>query len=197
MAHIDYYFSVLSPFTYLAGDRLERIAEARGATVRYRPLDIIALFGRTGGISPKDRHPARKAYRLQEMRRASAKAGMAMNMAPAHWPTDPVPASTAVISVAAKGGDAGALAHAALRACWAEDRDIADPAVVADLLVGIGEDAAALAPAMDAASAEYDANLEAAVAAGVFGAPFHVVGEELFWGHDRLDDLAAHLAAGD
>ena len=52
MAHIDYYFTVLSPFTYLAGDRLEKIATARGATVSYKPIDIMTLFAEMGGTPP-------------------------------------------------------------------------------------------------------------------------------------------------
>ena len=69
MAHIDYFFSTVSPYTYLAGTRFEEIAAKHGATVTYKPLDLIALFGRTGGTPPKDRHESRQAYRLQEMRR--------------------------------------------------------------------------------------------------------------------------------
>lgn len=57
MSHIDYYFSTISPYTYLAGKRLEEIAAAHGAAIRYRPLDIIALFARTGGTPPAERHP--------------------------------------------------------------------------------------------------------------------------------------------
>jgi 2-hydroxychromene-2-carboxylate isomerase len=98
--------------------------------------------------------------------------------------------------VAQSGGDAGKLAHAFLRAVWAEERDIGDPATVAAILAENGHDAAALAPAMDAAEATYHANTEAALAAGVFGAPFYVVGDERFWGQDRLDYLDEYLARG-
>ena len=52
MAHIDYYFSTLSPFSYLAGTRLEEMAGRHGATITYKPLDIMALFPRTGGLPP-------------------------------------------------------------------------------------------------------------------------------------------------
>ena len=50
MASIDYYFGTVSPWAYLAGDRLERIAERHGASITYRPLDLPALYDRTGGI---------------------------------------------------------------------------------------------------------------------------------------------------
>lgn len=196
MPRIDYYFSVLSPYAYLAGLGLEEIAARHGASITYMPLDIIALFGLTGGTPPRQRHPARQEYRLQELRRASARTGLKLNLKPAFWPTDPLPASKAVIACAAAGGPTGLLAHALLAACWAEERDIADPGVVAEVLEGSGIDAAALAPHLADAEEAYHANLGRAAAAGVFGAPFYIVGEERFWGCDRLDALDRHLAEG-
>ena len=194
MARIDYYFSVLSPFSYLAGLGLEEVAARRGATIAYRPMDIMKLFSETGGIPMPKRHPSRIAYRSQELRRISARRGLAFNLQPAHWPTNPVPASCALIAVAGAGGDAGTLAHAYLRAVWAEERDIGEASVVTAILGAGGNDATALAPAMAAAEATYHANTEAAIAAGVFGAPFYVVDGEVFWGQDRLDYLDDHLA---
>ena len=76
MAHLDYYFSVLSPYAYLAGQRLEKIADAHGLDITYKPLDIMTLFTRTGGLAPKDRHPSRMAYRAQELPRQAKKAGL-------------------------------------------------------------------------------------------------------------------------
>jgi len=116
MAHIDYYFATISPFTYLAGTRLEEIAAKHGASVTYKPLDVAALFGRTGGQPPKDRHESRQAYRLQEMRRQGVKAGLALNLKPAFWPTNPAPSSYAIIAAqaavqAGNCGDFGALVH--------------------------------------------------------------------------------------
>ncbi len=194
MARIDYYFSVLSPFSYLAGLGLEEVAARRGAAIAYRPMDIMKVFAETGGIPMPKRHPSRIAYRSQELRRISARRGLAFNLKPAHWPTNPVPASLALIAVAEAGGDAGTLAHAYLRAVWAEERDIGEAAVVAAILGENGHDAPALAPAMAAAEATYHANTGAAIAAGVFGAPFYAVDGEIFWGQDRLDYLDDHLA---
>lgn len=78
MTNIDYYFSTVSPYTYLAGTRLEQIAQMRGASITYKPLDIVALSARTGGIHPKERHPNRKDCRLQEAPPVG-KAGMPLN----------------------------------------------------------------------------------------------------------------------
>ncbi len=196
MAHIDYFFSTISPFTYLAGTRLEEIASKHGATVTYKPLDIMGLFARTGGTPPKDRHPSRQEYRLQELRRQAAKAGVPMNMQPMFWPTNAAPSAYAVIAAQnAGGGDLGALVHGILRACWSEEKDIAEDEVVRACLKAAGFDAGLADSGMLAGAETYAANLEEAVGRGVFGAPFYITDtDERFWGQDRLDDLEAHLA---
>lgn len=195
MANIDYYFSTLSPYTYLAGTRLEDMAKAHGAQVRYKPLDIMGLFARTGGTPPKDRHPNRQDYRLQDLRRSAAAENLPLNVKPAHWPTNPAPSCYAVIAAQKAGGDVGALVQGFCRAVWAEERDIADDDVVADVLSGAGFDKALADSAMMNSADEYAANLEEAIAAGAFGAPFYITdGNERFWGHDRLAHLDLHLA---
>jgi len=196
MAHIDYYFATISPFTYLAGTRLEAIAGKAGATITYKPLDIMALFARTGGTAPKDRHLSRQEYRVQEMARQAEKAGMPINLKPAFFPTNPAPSSYAIIAAQkAGGGDLGTLAHGLLRACWAEEKNIAEDDVIGDCLTAAGFDAGLANSGLLAGAEIYSANLEEAVARGVFGSPFYITGEEQrFWGQDRLDDLAAHLS---
>jgi 2-hydroxychromene-2-carboxylate isomerase len=196
MAHIDYYFSTLSPFAYLAGDGLERIAARHGGGVTYKPLDIMALFARTGGVAPAERHPARKAYRTQELSRQARKRGLPVNLEPAHWPTNPAPSSYAIIAAQdAGGGDVGALVQSFLRACWAEERDIAEDSVVRDCLSKAGFDPGLADRGLLSGAETYAANLEEAVEAGVFGAPFYVVDSgQNFWGQDRLGDLDLHLA---
>ncbi len=195
MPHIDYFFSTLSPFTYLAGLGLEEIAAKHGAKITYRPLDVIALFARTGGTPPAERHPARQEYRAQEILRLSKKLGMPMHLSPKHWPTNPAPSSYAIIAAQKEGGDVGRLAHAFLRACWAEERDIADDAVIRDILAAEGFDPGLADSGLLSGAETYAANLEEAVARGAFGAPFYITdGGQRFWGHDRLPDLDLHLA---
>ena len=195
MAHIDYYFSTLSPFAYLGGLRLEEIAARHGAGVTYKPFDILALFPRTGGVSPKDRHPSRMAYRAQDLPRQARKAGMPLNLKPAHWPTNAAPSSYAIIAAQnAGGGQLGVLVHSILRACWTEERDIAEEAVIRDCLEKAEFDPNLVDSGLLTGAETYAANLEEAVGAGVFGAPFYVTAEgEMFWGQDKLEDLDLHL----
>ena len=194
MAHIDYYFSVLSPFSYLAGDRLERVARAHGATVAYKPVDVLKIFSETGGTPPGERHPARQEYRRQELRRLSVLNDLPMNLAPAHWPTDQKPASALIVAAGRAGADAGALARAVMRAVWAEERDVADAATLDAILAEAGIDRAALDPHLDAARAAFGPMTGEAVERGVFGAPFYLVDDRRFWGQDRIAHLDAYLA---
>ena len=196
MPHIDYFFATLSPYTYLAGTRFEEVAAKHGATVTYKPLDVVALFGRTGGTAPKDRHPSRQEMRLQELRRQSAKLGLKMNLKPMFWPTNPAPSSYAFIAAQkAGGGDLGKLVHAITRSVWADEKDIAQDDVIRECLAEAGFDPALADSGMLAGAEEYAANLEEAVNRGVFGAPFYITDtDERFWGQDRIGDLDLHLS---
>ncbi len=197
MADIDYYFATLSPYTYLAGNRLEAVAAHHGVSVHYKPLDIVALFGRTGGTPPKDRHASRIQYRAQELTRAAKKLAMPLNLQPAHWPTNAAPSSYAIIAAQnAGGGDLGALVHAYTRSVWAEEKNIADDDVVRACLEEAGYDPQLADSGLLTGAETYARNLEDAVKAGAFGAPFYVVTktDQRFWGQDRIDDLDAHLS---
>ena len=197
MAHIDYYFATMSPYTYLAGTRMEQVAAKHGATVTYKPLDIMQLFSRTGGTPPKDRHPARQEYRLQEMRRTAAELGMPLNLKPAFWPTNPAPSSYAIIAAQETGGgDLGALVQYYTSAVWAGERNIAEDDVVRAGLESAGFDPALAESGLLTGADIYARNLDEAVAAGAFGAPFYVTdGDERFWGQDRIASLDQHLAS--
>jgi len=196
MAHIDYFFATISPFTYLAGTRLEEIADKHGATITYKPLDIGGLFGRTGGLALPQRHQSRQEYRLQELARQSAKTGLPINTQPMFFPTNAAPSGYAIIAAqSAGGGNLGQLVHSVTRACWAEEHDIADDAVIRDLLESAGFDPALADSGLLSGAETYAANLEEATNRGVFGAPFYITDtDQRFWGQDRLEDLDLHLA---
>jgi 2-hydroxychromene-2-carboxylate isomerase len=195
MAHIDYYFSTVSPWAYLAGTRLEEMAARHGASVVYKPVDLGQLFPRTGGVALPDRHPSRQEYRLQELARQSRKLGMALNPRPAFWPVNGAPAAYAIIAAQSAGGDVGALAHGVLRALWAEERSIAEDETIRACLSAAGFDPGLADKGLLMGAETYARNTEEAVMAGVFGSPFYVVSTgQKFWGQDRLEDLDLHLA---
>lgn len=196
MAHVDYYFSTISVFSYLAGNRLEEIAARHGADIRYKPLDVTALMGRTGGVKLAERHPSRLEYRLMEIERIAREQGLPINQKPAHFPANSAPSSYAIIAAQkAGGGDLGKLAQSVLRACWAEEKDIATDEVIRACLDGAGFDPALADSGLLSGAEEYARNLENAVEAGAFGTPFYITGDGArFWGQDRLGALDRHLA---
>ena len=197
MAHIDYYFSTVSPYTYLAGTRMEDVATRHGASIAYKPIDLTgAVFARTGGVAVKDRHPARLDYRLQELRRQSTKHGLPLNLDPPYRAVNAAPSSYAFIAAQkAGGGDLGALVHALTGAVWRDQRDIAEDDVIAECLGAAGFDRGLAGMGMLAGAEDYVRNTEEAVNAGVFGSPFYIVdGTEKFWGQDRIEDLDLYLA---
>ena len=195
MAHIDYYLATISPNCYLAGTRPAEVAAKHGATITYKPLDIMALFSRTGGVPPGQRHPSRQDYRLIEIARSAKLLGMDVNTEPAHFPTNPAPSSYALIAAqSAGGGDLAGLVAAISRACWAEEKNVADDAVIKSCLEDAGFDPSLADSGLLSGAQAYEANLEDAVNAGVFGAPFFITDDGgRFWGQDRIEQLDMHL----
>ena len=197
MVQIEYFLNPVSPNVYLAGTRPAEIAAKHGAELTYRPVDLAGLFQRTGGTPLPERHESRKTYRLQEMRRQAAKRAMPITLQPAHFPTNAAPACYAIIAAQADGtGDLGALVFGLARACWAEEKDMAEDGVIRDCLEAAGFDPGLADRGLLAGAETFGRNLEDAVAKGVFGVPFFIVAEadERFWGQDRLEDLDAYLA---
>lgn len=196
MPHIDYFFATISPFTYMAGTRPAQIAAKHGATITYKPLDIMQLFGRTGGTPPKDRHPNRQEYRLKDLGYSAALLDLPINVKPAHWPTNMAPSSYAIIAAQnAGGGDIAKLVDDLTTACWAGEKDIATDDVIRACLEGAGFDAGLADSGLMSSADEYASNLEEAVRRGVFGAPFFITDSDArFWGQDRINYLDAHLS---
>ncbi len=198
MPNIDYFFSPVSVYAYLAGDRLEKIAARHGQTISYRPLDIGQLLKRTGGVLLAERHPNRKAYRLQDLERTAKRLGLPLNLQPAFFPANGAPASYAIIAAGRDGsGDMGVLVRAILRAIFAEDRNIAEDDVIRGALREAGFDPALADKGLFTGAEAYEANLEEAVNRGVFGSPTYFTQDgQQFWGQDRLDDLDWYLGNG-
>lgn len=194
MAHIDYYLFPLSPFTYLAGDGLERIATKHNASITYKPFALLKVFEETGTLPPAKRHPSRQEHRLQEIRRIATRNKLPVTLKPAHWPTNPVPSCYAIIAAQeAGGGDLGGLCQSILRAVWAEDKDIAQDEVIKAALSENGFDPALSDSAMVTSAQVFESNTEDAMRANVFGAPSYVIDDQIFWGQDRLDYLDDYL----
>jgi 2-hydroxychromene-2-carboxylate isomerase len=195
---IDYYLAPQSPWTFLGHARFAALAQAAGAVVRVKPVDLARVFSLSGGLPLGQRAPQRQSYRLIELRRFSALLGIPLNLAPRHFPVAGDAGARLIIAgEAAHGaGVALALTHALGRAVWQEERDIAAPATLIDLADDLGLDGARLFAESegDAVTAAYLRHTEDALRDEVFGAPTYVLAGERFWGQDRLDLLERALA---
>ena len=193
---IDYYFAPQSPWTFLGHERFLQLLRASRREVRVLPVDFGRIFPASGGLPLPKRAPQRQAYRLVELQRFADHLGVAMNVQPRHFPVDGNPAALLITAVAwHDGADAAMrLSGAVMAACWQQQRDIAAEATLAELLDETDLPATRLAQSRQPeVRARYDAHTQAALDAGVFGAPTWVVDGELFWGQDRLDLLSDAL----
>ena len=199
MSHtVDYYFAAQSPWTYLGHTRLAAMTRAAGATVRVLPVDLGQVFPVSGGLPLGKRAPQRQAYRLLELRRFSDFLGLPLHIKPKYFPVSSDDAARLIVAVDHHDGTEAALkiAGAVFAAVWAQERDIADEKVLAQLLAEQGLNPARLEQSHSQAAHErYEANTQQAIDAGIFGAPSFVVDGEMFWGQDRLDFVERKLKA--
>ncbi|MFM7801626.1 MAG: 2-hydroxychromene-2-carboxylate isomerase [Limnohabitans sp.] len=193
---IDYFFVPQSPWTYFGHVRFVHMAAEAGATVRIKPMDLGKIFPLTGGLPVGQRSAQRQAYRLVELRRFADHLRMPLNLHPRFFPVAGDDAARLLIAVDQHDGVDAAmrLCGAVLSAVWAQERNIADPAVLAELLQEQQLDAERLAQAATAPmQTAYEHYTDQALALGVFGAPAYVFNGELFWGQDRLAFLEQRL----
>jgi 2-hydroxychromene-2-carboxylate isomerase len=194
---VDYYFTPVSPYTYLGHDRFVAIANRHGASISVKPVDLGKVFAVSGGLPLKQRAPQRQAYRLAELERWPKFLGMPLNKQPKHFPVSGDLASKWILAASNRStADALKLTGAILRAVWAEDRNIADASTLATIAQEQALDAKGLAASADApdTTSRYEALTQEAMARQVFGAPTYIYGDELFWGQDRLDFLDRKMA---
>jgi 2-hydroxychromene-2-carboxylate isomerase len=192
---IDYYFTPISPWAFLGSERFHAIAAKAGAEVTYRPVNYGTIFPASGGLPVTKRAPQRQAYRLVELRRWADHLGIPLNPTPTTFPQSDELAALTLIAAEEAGADLAALTTAFGRAIWVEDRNIADPDTLRDILArhGAGSELVERAGS-DEIRARRDTYTEQALAASVFGAPSYVLDGEIFWGQDRLDFLERALA---
>lgn len=195
---VDYYFTPSSPWAYLGHDRLLRIAANTGASVQPRPVDYGRIFPVSGGVPLKQRAAQRQAYRFSELKRWRAHLDLPLTLEPRFFPVDANPANHLLAAALSFGADAALrLAGALMRACWAEERNIADEAALVTIATASGLDGSALMAASrgESATTAYAQFTQQAIDAQVFGAPTYVLNGEMFWGQDRLDFLERALAS--
>jgi 2-hydroxychromene-2-carboxylate isomerase len=195
---VDYYFSPMSPWTYLGHERFAALARKHGAAIDVKPVDYGKIFPGSGGLPLVKRAPQRQKYRLVELKRWRDALGVPLTIQPKYFPYDTATAARLILAAKQRGGEqaAMALAGAILRATWAEERDMADHAQLGAVLREQRLEADALLELAKTSEidAAYERLTQEAIERDVFGAPTYVYNGELFWGQDRLDLLERALA---
>jgi 2-hydroxychromene-2-carboxylate isomerase len=184
---MEFLFDYGSPFSYLASLQIEGLAKRNGAVIVYTPILLGAVLKATGNASPMT-VPAKGRYMATELRRWSARYGVAFKPNPHAFMSNTLPLMRA--AVAAQQIGFFPLYHRAVyRAVWAEAQDLGDEAGLRGMLGKAGLPATELMAAAERQGVkdELRHNTDRAVERGVFGAPTFFVGNEMFWGNDRLD----------
>lgn len=189
MKTIAFHFDVLSPYAWLAFQRLPQALEGLSYSVEYRPVLLAAILTHWGQKGPAEIEPKR-AWTFRQIAWWAQRDGLAIET-PAVHPFNPLALLRLTWACAPAGRTPGRhVCEQVLRHVWDGGADAGDPARLAELR-------ARLAPARDPADADVKAALreatDTAIAAGVFGVPSFVVDGRLFFGMDALDMLAAFL----
>jgi len=191
----EFWFDLGSPAAYLAWKRLPKFLRETGASVAHKPMLLGGVFKATGNASPVT-IPAKGKWLLADLARAARRDGVPLGYPPG-FPINTLPLMRGAIGLQLRQPARFApYVDAMYDAIFGAARDMRDEKVIAGVLAAAG-----FAPAEIfalAADAEVKQalirNTEEAVARGVFGAPSFFVGDELFWGQDRMDAVAEALA---
>jgi len=185
---MDYYFILNSPWSFLANTQLPEIMQRTQAQINLRPVRMAAILEAGGGLPLAKRPVQRQAYRLQELARWARRLQVPLNQHPKFFPVDERLAAGVVLAAQEDGHDGLELATNFGAAIWVQDHNLADGAVLTEILSAAGLPTLLVEEGMDARfDAILDKNTQDAIAAGVFGVPTFVIGDQLYWGQDRLD----------
>lgn len=193
---LDFWFDLGSPAAYLAWKRLPKFLARTGATVAYKPMLLGGVFKAQGNTSPVS-IPAKGKWLFGDLARYARRDGVPLGY-PSEFPINTLALMRGAIGLLMRKPERFVpYVDATFDALFGQARDLRDEKVVAEALTAAGFDPAeimALAADPEVKQALIR-NTEEAVARGVFGAPTFFVGDEMFWGQDRMDFVAEALAA--
>jgi len=195
---IEFWFDFVSPYGYVASERIEAIAAKAGRKLVWRPFLLGAVF-KVSGAQPLTQLPPMKSdYSKHDFERSARQFGIPYKMPPG-FPAATVGAARcfywAEIRDATKAAN---FVHRCYRAYFADGRDISKVDIVADIAAeaGFKRDEALAGMNDQVIKDRLKAVVDEAIQRGIFGSPFIIVGAEKFWGADRLDQVAEWLRRG-
>jgi phosphomannomutase/phosphoglucomutase len=189
---MEFFYDLGSPYCYLAATQLPDLLQRTGATVRFVPVVLGRIVGATATAAPS---AAKLRYVQADLVRWSRRLKVPLYF-PSRFPMNTMQALRLCVQAGQRSEQAHqALALRLLRAYWVEDQDLLDRRVLERLVASVGLPAAELLDgcAQPAVRDALRAHTEDAIARGIFGAPSFLIGDELFWGNDRLDFVEAAL----
>lgn len=192
MKHITFYLDIVSPYAWLAFERLPEVLEGLSYSVEYRPVLLGALLKQHGNPGPAGIAPKRDwTYRHVTWLAHSLGVGLQM---PARHPFNPLPLLRQALACSVDGRINRFVAGTVLRHVWVGGHDALDPARLDALAQALGPQLKSdMEPQGAAVKALLRANTDAAAARGVFGVPAFGVDDKLFWGFDALPMLRAWM----
>jgi 2-hydroxychromene-2-carboxylate isomerase len=186
---IAFWYEFASTYSYPAAMRVAKVADAAGVAVAWKPFLLGPIFARQGwNDSPFNLYPVKGAYMWRDLERICAAEKLALQLPPARFPQNGLKAARLALA-GEKDGWIAEFTRAVYCANFAEQKDISDDTVLAEILgkLGVDADAAKAAANSPEIKERLRAQTDDAIARGVFGAPSFTVGSELFWGNDRLE----------
>lgn len=194
-ATLEFFWELSSPYTYLAATQLDDLEQRTGAKVVWKPMLLGKVFEATGNQMPA-RIPAKARYMGGDLKLWAQYYGVPIVVMPKVFPINSVAGARAAIAAEAQG-QGPELSLALMQAYWGEGVDLSAPDAVLAVAQRAGLDVAALAAAMQSQEVkdQLRQNTDEAVARGAFGAPTFFVGEQMFWGNDRLPLIERALTA--
>ncbi len=192
---LEFFFDFGSPTSYLAYTQLPKIAADAGATLSWRPMLLGAVFKATGNASPVS-VPAKGKWMLSDMKLWARHYGVPLKFNP-HFPINTLTLMRGAVAYQMhQPQDFERYVGVVYRALWESQLNLGDPAVLASTLLDAGFDVEAFMALVGDAEvkAKLVSSTEEAVSRGVFGAPTCFVGEQMFFGQDRLEFVRAALA---
>ncbi|GAA5174684.1 2-hydroxychromene-2-carboxylate isomerase [Niveibacterium umoris] len=196
-APIDFYFDFSSPYGYLAAEVIDTIASKHGRAVIWHPILLGAAFKAMGAV-PLPNVPLKGEYVLRDVARSARFLGLPFKR-PTHFPIPTQNAARAFLWLNDRNTTkARELARALYRAYFVEDINISEADTVLDIAAGLGIARVELSDAIStgAIKERLKAEVDVALARGVFGSPFFIVEGEPFWGVDRLPQIEKWLSEG-
>ena len=191
---VEFFFDVGSPTVYLAATQLSKIAGRHGATVLWRPFLLGGVFKATGNVSPATA-PAKSRYMGDDLERFARRYKVPFLFNP-FFPVNTLALMRGAVAYQQQGR-LDQYIEAIFSAMWVTGKNMNEPTIVAEVLdtIGIGAQEFLVAIAAQDVKDKLKSNTEEAVERGAFGAPTFFVGDEMFFGQDRLDFVEAALAA--